>query len=332
MSAPARVLVTGASGFVGSHLCAFLAGEGTEVRGLVRSPAAALPPGTTAIRGELGDREALDRALDGVDAVVHLAARVHVMEETAADPLAEFRRTNVEGTRLLLERARAAGVRRFVFLSSVKAMGEANGAPWTEDDPPAPADPYGASKLEAEAVVREAAGSGLQATALRVPLVYGPGMKGNMLRLFDAVDRGHPLPFGRVRNRRSLLYVGNLVQAVRAVLSLPGPGYRLFLASDGEDVSTPELVRAIAVALGRPARLLPVPSALFRAAGRVGDALGRIAPFPVGSAVVDRLLGSLTVDPGKLFREAGFTPPFTLAEGLAHSAGWYRRRTAGGAR
>lgn len=326
------ILVTGATGFVGRHLCARLVRDGVRVRGLVRGGGAALPDGVEAAgAADLLDRPAVRDAMAGVDAVVHLAARVHVMRDRAEDPLAEFRRVNVEGTRVLLEEAVRAGVRKLVFASSVKAVGEGGDEALTEGTTPAPADPYGVSKLEAEALVRETAErNALHAPILRFPLVYGPGMKGNMLRLFGLVDRGVPLPFGSVRNRRSMLYVENAVEAVLAVLSAPEAGRELFLCSDGEDLSTPGLVRAVASALGRPARLLPVPPALFLAGGRVGDVVARVAPFPLTSAAVDRLLGSLYVDSSRLGRIAGFRPPVSVAEGLERTAAWYRR-AAGGA-
>lgn len=319
------VLVTGASGFVGSAVCARLLEGGSRVRALLR-PGSAAPAGTEpVVAAGLHDGEALRRAVEGVDAVVHLAARVHVMRDAASDPLAEFRAVNVEGTRRLAREAAAAGVRTFVFASSVKAMGEMSPAsgPWTEATPPAPADPYGVSKLEAEAALAAEAAGGMRAAVLRLPLVYGPGVKANMLRLFQLVDRGVPLPLGGIRNRRSLLFVGNAADAVRAVLAAPDAA-GVFLVSDGEDLATPELVRRIGRALGRPARLLPVPEALFRAAAAAGDVVSRAVPFPFTRAAADRLLGSLAVDSGRLRRMAGWTPPFTVDDGLSRTAEWYR--------
>jgi UDP-glucose 4-epimerase len=182
------------------------------------------------------------------------------MHDRAADPLAAFREVNVDGTRAVLQAARAAGVARFVFVSSTKAVGEVTERPWTEAEPPRPVDPYGVSKLEGERVVRELAGeAGLHAPILRLPLAYGAGAKGNILRLFEAVDRGAPLPFALVRNRRSLLFAGNFVAAVDAVLTSPAAASETFFASDGDDLSTPDLIRLIGSALGRRPRLLPVP-------------------------------------------------------------------------
>jgi nucleoside-diphosphate-sugar epimerase len=309
------VLVTGASGFVGRHLTRDFTARGRSVRGLVRPGAEPLEPGVDpAPAADLLDREALRRACAGVETVVHLAARAHVMRDTATDPLAEFRRTNVEGTRVLLEEAAAAGVRRFVFASSVKAVGEATPRGcWGDDVVPRPVDPYGVSKLEGEEEVRAA---GVRATILRLPLVYGAGVKGNMRSLVAAVRRGVPLPFGAVRNRRSLLYTGNLAAAVHAVLAAPAAEGETFFVSDDHDLSTPELVREIARALGRPARLVPVPPTLFRAAGAVGDLVGRVVPMPLGSGAVERLLGSLCLDVSRLRALAGYDPPFTPAQGF----------------
>jgi nucleoside-diphosphate-sugar epimerase len=317
------VLVTGATGFIGRHLCRALAAGGARVRALVRDPAARLDPGIEAAPAAgLHDRDALRRAAAGCGAVVHLAARVHVMNDTAADPLAEFRRVNVEGTGTLLDAAWEEGVRRFVYASSVKAVGERSDAPWTEEVEPAPVDPYGVSKLEAERLVRaRALERGMHAPVLRFPLVYGPGVGANMLQLFRLVDRGVPLPLGRVRNRRSLGYVGNVVAAVQGVLATPAAAHETFFVADGPALSTPELVRAIAAALGRPARLLPVPPALLRAMGAAGDAVGVRA---LGSAVVHRLLDSLALDVSKLERVTGRRPPFTAAQGLEATAAWYR--------
>ncbi len=331
MTPGGTVLVTGATGFLGGHVCGELGRDGVPVRALVRGARAA-PAGAreAASVADLTDRAAVREAVRGVDAVVHLAARVHVMSETAADPLAEFRRVNVEGTRVLMEEAADAGATRFVFASSVKAVGEGGDAPWTEATPPAPVDPYGISKLEAEGMVHElAAARGMHAAVLRLPLVYGPGVKANMLRLFQLVDRGVPLPLGGITNRRSMAFAGNVVSAVRSVLALPGAAGETFFVSDGQDLSTPGLIREIARALGRPARLLPVPPALFRTGGRVGDVISRALPFPLTTPAVDRLLGSLAVDSSKLARVTGTTPPFTVREGIERTAAWYRAAGAG---
>ncbi len=322
---PSTVLVTGASGFLGSHVTAALLERGIRVTGMVRRPDAALPSGTipVVVQG-LDDLAGIRRALSAMDGVIHLAARVH--EGSAPDDLAAFRAVNLEGTRSLVEEAIGAGVRTFAFFSSVKAVGESTEIPWTELTPPAPVDSYGITKLEAETVVRElAAKHGVHAPILRLPLVYGPRMKANALRLFDLVDRGLPLPLGGIRNRRSLLFSGNLVAALFAALENPA-GNDTFFVSDGEDLSTPELIQAIGRALGRRTPLFPIPSGLLRATGRVGDSVTSARPFPITTATLDRLFGSLTVDGSKLRRVTGYAPPFSVAEGLRLTAEWYRNR------
>jgi nucleoside-diphosphate-sugar epimerase len=320
------ILVTGATGFLGSHLVEALVGRGLPVRALVRRPGAGLPGIEREVLAALDDPPALRRALDGVATVIHLAAYVHQPGKAHADETAH-RAVNLGGTVALLDAAVACGVRDFVFVSTVKAVGETSDAPWTEATPPRPPDAYGRSKLAAEQAIRAAAARhGLHAPILRLPLVYGPRMKANALTLFDLVDRGIPLPLGRVHNQRSLLYVGNFVAAVQAVVEREA-GNDLFFVSDGPPVSTPELIRAIARALDRPARLVPVPVGLMRAAGRAGDLLARVAPWRLTSVNLERMIGSLAVDSGKLAAVAG-PPPFTLAEGLAVTARWYRARSA----
>jgi UDP-glucose 4-epimerase len=323
---PATVLVTGANGFLGRHVCSALIARRIAVRGLLRQPGAFLHPGVVPAPAQgLDDLAAIRAALRGVEGVIHLAARVH-QEPTPAAARA-FRAVNVEGTRSLLGEALSAGARDFVFVSSVKAVGEVSEAPWTESTPPAPTDAYGLTKLEAETVVRSLADrEGVHAPILRLPLVYGPEMKANALRLFQLVDRGVPLPLGSVRNRRSLLFTGNLMAALFASLESPA-GSDTFFVSDAEDLSTPELVTLIARSLGRRARLVPVPVGLLRMAGRVGDVVARAWPFPLTTAAIDRLVGSLSVDSSKLIRLTGYSPPYSVAEGLRITAEWYRDRS-----
>jgi nucleoside-diphosphate-sugar epimerase len=306
--------VTGASGFVGTALLPVLALRGHAVRAAARRPLAA--PGSVVVP-EVGPDTDWRTALAGCDAVVHLAARVHVMRDEVRDPLEAYRRVNAAGTARLARQAVEAGVGRFVFVSTAKVLGEHSpaGHPFTDDDAPSPADPYSMSKAEAEdALERMAAGNGMRAVMLRPPLVYGPGVGANFLRLMDAIARGRPLPVGLVANRRSLVYVGNLVAAIAAGLELPTPPVRC-LVSDGEDVSTPDLARRIASALDTRARLLPIPPGLLSAAGAL---TGR-------RAEVDRLLGNFALAPTALAR-AGWTPPFTLDQGLVATAAWFRSR------
>jgi nucleoside-diphosphate-sugar epimerase len=321
-----RVLVTGATGFLGAHVAQALLGRGLVVRALTRSGSAPAPAGTEAVPvSALNDSAGLRRALEGVTSVIHLAAYVH--RPRAPNDSAAYHEVNVDGTVALLEAGVAAGIRDFVFVSTVKAAGEVSREPWTECTPPAPVDPYGRTKLAAEEAVRAAAlRHGLHAPILRLPLVYGPGMRANALRLFQLVDRGLPLPLGAVRNRRSFLYVGNFVAAVAATVEHEA-GDDLFFVSDGPPIATPDLIRAIARALGRPARLVSVPVGLMRAAARIGDRMARVVPaVPFTSATLDRVVGSLAVDSSKLFTAVGFRPPYTLDQGLAATAAWYRAR------
>jgi nucleoside-diphosphate-sugar epimerase len=276
------------------------------------------PPGDIAV-ADLVDWRPAAKDLAGIDCVIHLAARTHVMAESAADPLAAYRALNVAATARIAEAAAQAGVRRFVFLSSIKVNGEAtHGRPFTADDAPHPQDAYGITKREAEDALREIAHrTGLEVVVLRPPLIYGPGVKGNLLALTRAIDRGVPLPIASIENRRSLVGLDNLVSAIVLAATHPAAAGRTFLVSDGEDLSTPQLVRIIAAGLGRPARLLPCPIALLRLAGRV---TGR-------GAAIDRLTGSLEVDAAALTQALGWRPAVPPALGLARMAGWYHART-----
>jgi nucleoside-diphosphate-sugar epimerase len=306
------VAVTGADGFVGRALCSHLEAQGMSVRRLQRGGGG--NGGALAV-GDIGPDTDWSAALEGIRSVVHLAARVHVMRDASADPLAEYRRVNVEGTRTLARAAVAAGVARLVLMSSIKVNGESAGRPFTEADAPAPQDPYGVSKWEAEQALTQAArGSATQWVILRPPLVYGPGVGANFLRLMRAVAKGLPLPLAAIDNRRSLLYLGNLVDAIRVCLSQPDARDQLFLLSDGKDLSSAELARRLAASLQVRARLLPVPAAWLNVAGRL---TGR-------SAAVERLIGSLQVDSSRIRSALGWSPPFSLEQGLAETARWYR--------
>lgn len=311
------ILVTGANGFAGQAVCARLAAGGVAVRRVLRASGPASTPGPDDFTvDDIGPATDWMRALADIHAVVHLAARVHVMKDTAVDPLSAFRRTNVAGTEMLARAAAKAGVRRFIFVSSIKVNGERTaGRPFTERDMPAPEDAYGISKWEAEQRLAEiSTGTGMPVTVLRPPLMYGPGVKGNFLGLMRAVSRGVPLPLALIRNARSLLYVGNLADAVAHCLRDDRPGRQTYLLSDGEDVSTPDLVRRLAAELERPARLLPVPASWLRIGLRLGGRGG----------VYERLAGSLQVDGGAIARELGWHPRHTLDAGLRNTAAWYR--------
>ena len=306
------VLVTGANGFVGRALCEALAASGRRVKRALRMAQPGRPDEMAV--GDIGADTDWRSALEGVSSVVHLAARTHVLRETAADSLAEYRRVNLDGTRRLAQQAGRAGVRRLVFVSSIKVNGEVTERPFTEDDAPRPEDAYGVSKWEAEqALARVAGETGLQVAVLRPPLVYGPEVKGNFLRLMGLVARGTPLPLASITNRRSLIYVGNLADAVIKAIDVPAAAGRAYLVSDGDDVSTPDLVRAIARALGVAPRLLPCPPAMLR----LGAALtGKRAELA-------RLTGSLQADGSRARRELGWQPRLSLAQGLAATARWY---------
>ena len=321
------VVVTGADGFAGRAACAHFRAAGVPFRGLVRalsSETAArpdmLPVGDLATITDA----ALANALRGATAVVHLAARVHVMRETANEPRAAFRAVNVAATERLARASAAAGAAHFVFASTVKVNGEATppGSPFRESDPPDPRDDYAASKWEAECVLADVAReTGLAVTILRLPLLYGPGVKGNIARLTEAIARGVPLPLAGIDNRRSLLGAGNFVGALDAVLgrSAPASGTVVtYLVADASPVATPDLVRAIAAALGVAPRLLPIPPSLLRLAS---TCVGKRAAF-------ERLAGSLTVDTTSFCTTFGWQPPRSMAEELADMARARRIGTA----
>jgi nucleoside-diphosphate-sugar epimerase len=313
-----RVLVTGATGFVGPALVEALVGGGHRVRVALRRDAPLLPGVEYTMTGGVGPATDWRPALLGVSAVVHLAARAHVMQ-SEADALGRFRAVNAAGTRHLAEAAAGVGVRRFVFLSSVKAMGESSppGRALTEADAARPEDAYGISKREGEIALQEiAAARGMEAVILRAPLVYGPDVKGNFLRLMRLVDRGVPLPFGAVANRRSLVARANLASALKLALEHREAAGRIFLVSDGEDLSTPELIRRLARALARTARLLPVPPGLLRGVARLAGREAEIA----------RLTGDLALDASAIRRDLGWTPAMSVDEALAETAAWYRNR------
>jgi nucleoside-diphosphate-sugar epimerase len=304
------VLVTGASGFVGSALCAEFFGRNIAVAPVKRVHIAT----EDIVVSEIDGSTDWSFALRQCSTVVHLAARVHVMQDVSVDPLGEYRRINVHGTLNLARQAAAAGVRRFVFVSSVKVNGEstAAGQCFTAVDVPAPQDPYGISKMEAEQGLRQiAAESGMEVVIIRPPLVYGLGVKANFAALMRAVQRGWPLPLGAVHNQRSLVALGNLVDFIITCTTHPAAANQTFLVSDGQDLSTSDLVRGMAQAAGVPCRLLPVPLWALRLAGRM---LGK------GDAI-DRVCGNLQVDISKARTLLGWAPPVSVQEGLRKAVG-----------
>ena len=378
-----NILITGANGFIGRALCNKLIADGYHVRGSVRGAAqmTALPSGVEgAMVGDIGPETDWSEVLNGIEGIVHLAARVHVMRESSADPLAAFREVNVEGTKCLAIAAANAGVKRFVYISSVKVNGEGTGKredggrrretgrkrdqrptsnierptsnekeelatdprrltqtfvratcsgknshrfakekaegrsdPYTEMDKPEPQDPYAVSKWEAEQILAEiSSATGIEIVIIRPPLVYGPNVRANFLRLLRWVNKGIPLPLGMVDNRRSLVSLDNLVDFLITCIEHPAAAGETFLVSDGEDLSTPALIRRIALSMNIPARLIPVPVCLLRLGGSL---LGK-------KSEVDRLCGSLQVDISKAKSVLGWKPPLSVDEGLAKTADW----------
>ncbi|WP_235837831.1 NAD-dependent epimerase/dehydratase family protein [Chitinasiproducens palmae] len=311
--------MSGANGFVGRALAAALCGQGHCVAALTRRPVA-LPAGVTALPPVGDDFAGMTGGWPAraTDCVVHLAARVHVMNERDREPLAAFRRTNVAGSVRLAEAAAAAGVRRFVYVSSVKAMGEhepdSGAHPWRESDAPAPEDPYGISKWETEQALAECAQRlGMELVIVRPPLVYGPGVGANFRQLLRAVSEARRLPIGASDARRSMIFIDNLVDALLQCVVRPEAAGHTFNVSDGVDLSVPDLVRSLAMHLGRPPRLIAVPLPLLDLAGRLS---GR-------RAQIQRLTTPLRIDIGKIRRVLGWEPPIAMRDALHATAEWY---------
>ena len=310
------ILVTGASGFIGTSVCAALRERSHAIRAAVRTAAAAeqLPRDSfdeVFISGELSGTTAWDEGLRDIEAIVHLAARVHVMHDRASDPQAEFRKVNVDASLGLARQARDAGVPLFVFVSSIKVNGESTSEqPFRATDDPAPVDEYGRSKLAAERGLRDLERPGFRVAIVRPPLVYGPGVKANFRLLLNLANSGLPLPFGAVRNQRSFVNIWNLADFIARLVSHPRAAGQTWLVSDGEDLSTPHLVRQLAAGLGRKAVMIPVPVALLRTAFVL---VGR-APE------LRRLTESLRVDISPARELLGWSPPVTASEGLVRTA------------
>jgi nucleoside-diphosphate-sugar epimerase len=317
------VLITGASGFIGRHLCLSLSRQGLRV--IAGTRAATLPAeleGHVELRRmpELGSPQATDADLQDIDAIVHLAARVHVMRDTAEDPLSQYRRVNADATLRLARSAARHGVARFVFVSTVKVNGERTTLePFSDHDEPAPVDPYAASKWEAErGLAGIASETGLRVITLRPPLVYGSGVKGNFLRLLRLARMRLPLPLASIENSRSMIYVGNLASAIGKALAVDANAGGTYLVSDDADVSTPQLVKMLGAAMGRPARLFAVPPGLLLTLGR---ALGK------GDEMM-RMIESLRVDCSGIKQQFQWAPPFTLEQGIKETAEWYVRTSS----
>ncbi|MBF0557319.1 MAG: NAD-dependent epimerase/dehydratase family protein [Nitrospirae bacterium] len=312
-----RVLVTGANGFVGRALCDALLKNGHYVRGAVRSKEKVFHAGGIDFCsvGDIGPDTEWRGAMEGIDIVVHLAGRAHITNKAEIDGDKLLQEIDSIGAERLGHAAAKAGISRIVYLSTVKVCGDrTEDRPFTEIDLPRPADTYGFFKMKAEEALRHIGGKeGTEIVIVRPPLVYGPGVKANFLRLLDIISHGFPLPFALVDNSRSFIYLGNLVDAIVICVEHPSAAGNIFLVSDGRDVSTPQLIRMIAAAMGKRARLVPVPAALLSILGRL---TGK-------RAEVERLTGSLRIDSSKIRKTLNWGPPFTMEEGVHETVKWY---------
>lgn len=304
-----NILLTGATGFLGTRLAGEIARKGGHGLTCAVRRAGSARYGTELVVNGLDAGTDWSDAVRNQNVVVHAAARAHVMKEGMADPLSEYRRVNVGGTIKLARQAAEAGVRRFVFISSIKVNGESTvaGNPFTAQDIPAPSDPYGISKMEAENGLSQIArDTGMELVVIRPPLVYGPGVKGNFASMIKMVEKGLPLPLGAVYNQRSLVSLDNLVDFIVTCIDHPAAANEVFLVGDGRDLSTTELLREVGKAMGVPARLIPVPAGVLMFTARV---FGK-------KEVADRVLGSLQVDISKARRLLNWEPALSVEEGL----------------
>ena len=310
-----RILITGASGFVGRALIPRLLSAGHALRATSRTD-----PFTSGIEGflpiDIGPETNWRTALEGVHAVVHLAARVHQLSDSASDPLPAYRAINALGTLNLAEQAAQAGVKRFVFMSTAKVWGERSGdRPFDETSPARAEDPYGISKWEAEVGLQHIAQkTGMDYVTLRPPLVYGPGVKANFLRLMRWIDRGYPLPFAAIHNRRSLIGLGNVIDAIAASIDSPAAANQTFGVADDASISTPDLIRCLATQLHRPTRLFPISPTLLRYAARCARREAEIA----------RLTENLEVDISRIQQSLNWHPPYSLQSCIEETVSWYR--------
>ena len=314
------VLITGATGFIANHLIPLLIKQDWLIKTVIRSESHQLPAHVNPVNvGSIDGTTDWRNILQGINTVIHLAARAHILQEQAFNPEAEFFKVNTEGTANLVKQSIEAGVKHFVFISSIGAMATMSNQPLTENSPCQPDTPYGRSKLQAEqALINLASQSSMTWTILRPTLVYGSGNPGNMERLIKLINRGLPLPFGLVNNRRSFVYVGNLVDAIATTLTHPKATNQIFLVSDGQDLSTPELIRKIAYHMRRPCNLLPVPPSLLKLVGYLGDTIQNLSqkPISLNTSTIDRLLGSLFIDSSHIQTTLNWQPPFSIDQGL----------------
>ncbi len=314
------VLVSGASGFVGAALCAELFRLGQSVHAAVRSTATQVANIETLSVGEINGTTDWTEALSGIKVVIHLAARVHVMKDTAADPLEASRKVNVEGTINFARQAAKAGVERFIFISSIKVNGEGTrpGSSYSTEDAPAPVDPYGISKLEAEnELLQLATQTAMDVVIIRAPLIYGPGVKGNFQTMLRWLQMAVPLPLGAIHNKRSFVALDNLVNLIIICITHPAAANQTFLAGDGEDLSTTELLQRLGNALGKPAKLIAVPVCLLTTGAAL---LGK-------REIAQRLCGSLQVDIGKAKKLLNWHPVVTVDDALTKTAADFLRKS-----
>jgi nucleoside-diphosphate-sugar epimerase len=310
-----NLLITGGTGFVGQHLVLGLIRRKLTYQLAVRSQVESTSNHKYIRVGDFSTHTLWNQALVGVTDVVHLAAQAHITQETSRNTYAAFHEVNTVGTLHLARQAAFSGVRRFIFLSTVKVNGEGSPRAYLENDTPSPEDAYAVSKWEAEqGLWKISADTGMQIVILRIPLVYGPGVGANFLQLLQTVNKGWPLPLGGIANRRSFLYIGNLVDAILVALEHHDAANKLYLLSDGQDVSITELVERIAQALNKPPRLFSLPQGMLRL---LASALGK-------TSSIDKLLVSLYLDSSKFRQELGWEQTYSLEDGLNATANWYQ--------
>jgi UDP-glucose 4-epimerase len=317
------LLITGANGFVGQALCLEAADEGFPVITLTRKPLKSSNFLESIVLDDFSKSDSIRSNLEKVQVVIHLAARVHVMNEFTDYPLNEYRKVNVENTLAIAKAAATSGVKRFIYLSSVKVNGEETflGKPFAADDVPAPQDPYGISKLEAEtALLSLGKQTGMDVVIIRPPLVYGPGVGANFAAMMRGVLLGIPLPLGSISNQRSMVALGNLIDLILLCTTHPAAANQVFLVSDGDDISLPQLLRKMATALGAPSRIFPFPISLIWLGSKL---LGR-------QNVAQRLCSSLQLDIAKTKELLGWIPPVSVDQGLLEAAQWYLSSKVGG--